>query len=100
MRTAEQRIKDRARDLGFALVGTARAAEADGFDRLQEWLARGYAGEMAYMERYAAERRHPAAVLPTVRSVVMVGMEYGASGLESSRLSRLCGRGGRIPALS
>src|SRR5438067_2777624 len=78
MRT-EERIKDHARAVGFALVGIARAAEADGFERLQEWLERGYAGEMAYMGRHADARRHPAAVLPEVRSVVMVGMEYGAS---------------------
>jgi epoxyqueuosine reductase len=93
MRTAAKRIKDKARDFGFELAGVARAAEADGFARLQEWLARGYAGEMAYMGRYAAARRHPAAVLTSVRSVVMVGMEYGsktASGLAagSEMLSR------------
>src|SRR5829696_6758952 len=74
--TAADRIKEQAHALGFALAGVARAAEADGFARLQEWLARGYAGEMAYMGRYADARRHPAAVLPQVRSVVMVGMEY------------------------
>jgi epoxyqueuosine reductase len=93
MRTVAERIKDQARGLGFALAGVARAVEADGFTRLQEWLAHGYAGEMAYMGRYATERRHPAAVLPEVRSVVMVGMEYGsqaACGLaaESQSLSR------------
>ncbi len=76
MRTAADRIKDQARALGFALAGVARAAAADGFARLREWLARGYAGEMAYLDRHADARRHPAAVLPEVRSVVMVGMEY------------------------
>jgi len=78
MTALEARLKDHARALGFALVGIARAAEADGFARLRDWLARGYAGAMAYMERHADARRHPAAVLPDVRSVVMVGMEYGA----------------------
>lgn len=73
----EVRLKEQARSLGFSLVGIARAADADGFTRLSEWLARGFAGEMAYMHRHAAARRHPAAVLPEVRSVVMVGMEYG-----------------------
>jgi epoxyqueuosine reductase len=77
MDSLEARLKDHARSLGFSLVGIARAAEADGFARLTDWLARGFAGEMAYMHRHAAARRHPAAVLPEVRSVVMVGMEYG-----------------------
>jgi len=35
---------------------------------------------MAYMGQNVESRRHPAAVLPDVRSVVMVGMSYGASG--------------------
>src|SRR5206468_11532299 len=80
MAPLEARLKDQARALGFSLVGIARAAEADGFARLSDWLARGFAGEMAYMHRHAAARRHPAAVLPEVRSVVMVGMEYGSVG--------------------
>jgi epoxyqueuosine reductase len=84
MRAAE-RIKERAHALGFALAGVARAAEADGFDRLREWLARGYAGEMAYMRHYADARRHPAAVLPEVRSVVMVGMDYQQSAVSSQQ---------------
>jgi epoxyqueuosine reductase len=73
------RLKDQARALGFPLAGVARAAPADDFARLSEWLARGYAGAMAYMGRHADARRHPAAVLPAVRSVVMVGMEYGTT---------------------
>jgi epoxyqueuosine reductase len=77
MDSLEARLKDQARALGFSLVGIARAAEADGFARLSDWLSRGFAGEMAYMHRHAAARRHPSAVLPEVRSVVMVGMEYG-----------------------
>jgi epoxyqueuosine reductase len=79
MSTLESRLKDQARTLGFALAGIARAGAADDFARLRDWLARGYAGAMAYMGRHADARRHPAAVLPEVRSVVMVGMEYGAS---------------------
>ena len=31
---------------------------------------------MAYMHRHAEARRHPASVLPDVRSVVMLGMNY------------------------
>src|SRR5438874_9725817 len=76
--TFEAALKAEARSLGFALVGIARAGEADDFPRLQDWLARGYAGSMAYMQTHAAARRHPESILPDVRSVVMVGMEYGA----------------------
>src|SRR5437764_14542963 len=79
MRPPESRLKDQARALGFGLVGIARAGPTDDFARLREWLARGYGGAMGYMRRHADARRDPAAVLPEVRSVVMVGMEYGAT---------------------
>jgi epoxyqueuosine reductase len=76
MHRLEDRIKDQARGLGFELVGIAPATEADGLERLEAWLEQGFAGEMTYMERHAAARRHPRAILPEVRSVVMVGMNY------------------------
>jgi epoxyqueuosine reductase len=76
MSSLEARLKERARALGFELAGIAPATAADGFDRLREWLDRGYAGEMAYLHHHAAARRHPAAVLPEVRSVVMLGLNY------------------------
>jgi epoxyqueuosine reductase len=81
----EDRLKQQAHALGFELAGIARAAPADGFDRLRDWLDRGFAGEMAYLHRHADARRHPAAILPEVRSVVMVGMNYlpGVRGQES-----------------
>ena len=76
--TFEQHLKSRARALGFELVGIANADPADDFDRLREWLAHGYAGDMAYLNQQAEARRHPGSILPRVRSVVMVGLNYHA----------------------
>src|SRR5437588_215368 len=76
MSELETRLKQQARSLGFELVGIAPATPADGFDRLRDWLERGFAGSMTYMHRHADARRHPSSVLPEVRSVIMVGMSY------------------------
>lgn len=76
MLSLEERLKQQARALGFDLVGIAPAQPADSFAQLQDWLARGYAGEMAYMHRHGDARRHPTSILPTVRSVVMVALNY------------------------
>jgi epoxyqueuosine reductase len=43
----ESRIKQWAHDLGFELAGIAAATAADSFDRLSDWLDRGFAGDMA-----------------------------------------------------
>jgi epoxyqueuosine reductase len=76
MSELETRFKQQAQALGFELVGIASATPAEGFDRLRDWLERGFAGTMDYMHRHAEARRHPASILPEVRSVIMVGMSY------------------------
>ncbi len=93
MSSLESRIKEQARSLGFELAGIAPAGPADDFDRLRDWLDRGFAGEMEYMSRHAEARRHPKSILPEVRSVVMLGMNYKpVLGTEYSVLSTQSGR--------
>lgn len=77
----EESLKSQALQLGFSLVGIAPAGPADDFEHLQQWLASGFAGSMEYMSRHEAARRHPESILPEVRSVVMVGLEYGTRGI-------------------
>src|SRR5579871_1866063 len=90
----EDRLKQQAHALGFELAGIAPATASDGFDRLSDWLARGFAGTMEYMQRHGEARRHPASILPSVRSVVMVAMNYHPAEEEesSNREGANCGR--------
>ena len=46
------------------------------YDRLAEWLQRGYHGTMAWMTRDPARRSDPQLVLPGCRSMISVGMNY------------------------
>jgi epoxyqueuosine reductase len=85
MAPLEERLKQQAHALGFELVGIAPATEADGFDRLRDWLARGFAGTMDYLDRHGEARRHPASILPEVRSIIMVGMNYRPADTEEKR---------------
>ena len=78
-------IRQRANDVGFELVGIAPAVKAGTWDRLDEWLTRGFAGEMNYIERRKEAYRHPSSMLPTVRSVVMLGMVYGGADAEDGK---------------
>jgi epoxyqueuosine reductase len=90
MNFLEDQIKQRAGALGFELAGIAAATPADSFDRLRVWLDRGCAGEMDYMVRHGDARRHPSSILPEVRSVVMVGMNYG--GVRGSEIREATGK--------
>lgn len=70
-------IKAQAYGLGFDLAGITALGPAETADALDAWLARGYAGEMAYMERTAEKRRDSRRPLEGMRSAVVVAMSYG-----------------------
>src|SRR4051794_9386508 len=89
----ERGLIEEARRLGFARCGVAAATPADGFDRLRDWVERGFAGEMGYLGGDRTElRRDPRSILPTVRSVVMVAMSYAPSAHESTHPEGFTGR--------
>lgn len=86
------RIKEQAHALGFELAGIAPATDADGFAHLRDWLAQGFAGEMDYMTRHAEAHKHPRSILPNVRCVVMVGLNYKPPTALSTQYPVLSGR--------
>ena len=61
--TLKDRLKAEALRLGFPLSGVAPATDADGFARFRDWLARGFAGEMTYLQTQGEARRHPSSIL-------------------------------------
>ncbi|MBP7829897.1 MAG: tRNA epoxyqueuosine(34) reductase QueG [Kiritimatiellae bacterium] len=67
------RIRQRALELGFDLVGIAPAEPPACAEVLHDAVARGYAAEMGWLERSAARRARPEAVLPGARAVVVAG---------------------------
>jgi epoxyqueuosine reductase len=72
-------LRNRAQELGFALVGACPAISPTGVTKLGEWLERGYAGEMAYLAARQQAYEHPRHVLEGVRSVLMLGLPYRTS---------------------
>jgi len=74
LRTA---LRTQALALGFTDFGVAPATEADSFALYEAWLTAGYAGSMHYLEARREARRHPDTILPGVRSVVMLALDYG-----------------------
>ncbi|MBE7470102.1 MAG: tRNA epoxyqueuosine(34) reductase QueG [Anaerolineae bacterium] len=74
--TLSQRVKEKAYDLGFDLIGIAPADRAPHAEAYQRWLAQGYAAEMAWLAREPERRTDPRRVLPGAQSVVVVGLSY------------------------
>jgi epoxyqueuosine reductase len=73
-------IKQYAAGLGFDVCGISPAQAFPELNFLTEWIARGYAGEMDYMEKSAHVRTDIHKFLPSARSVIMMGTVYNAEG--------------------
>lgn len=73
----EQRVKQRANELGFEPVGIARLGQAETYGAFVQWLEKGYSGEMTYLPRGAAQRRDTRLPVPGARSAIIVGLDYG-----------------------
>ncbi len=69
-------VKELAREVGFDLCGVAPAEAFPELRFLDDWLERGYAGEMGYMARTARRRADVRRVVPAARSVVALGTVY------------------------
>src|SRR5450432_1812079 len=67
-------IGERASELGFAMSGVVRAERFPELERNEEWLARGYAGEMKYLED--ARRGDPQKAMSGARSVIVCALNY------------------------
>lgn len=69
---------ERAKALGF---DTVRIARPDSIplapERLQAWLEAGHHGSMEWMADTAERRADPRALWPEVRSVILLGLNYG-----------------------
>lgn len=69
-------IKEKALEIGFDLVGISPVDSFPENQFYKEWLARGFAGEMKYMEREPEKRENIKNVLPEAKSVICCGLNY------------------------
>jgi len=67
-------IEAHGKSLGFDLCGVVRADRFPELAQTEEWLSRGYAGEMKYLAD--PRRREPASVIPGMRSVIVCALNY------------------------
>lgn len=73
----ETLIKAQSYGLGFDLVGIAPLGRAETADAFDEWLARGYDGEMSYLARNAEKRRDSRLPVGGATTAIVVAMNYG-----------------------
>jgi len=69
-------LKLEAKRLGFDLCGVTPAVAAPHLEAYERWLQRGHHAGMDYLERQLPLKAHPDQLLPGVRSIVAVGLNY------------------------
>jgi epoxyqueuosine reductase len=72
--TLSANVKQCALEAGFDLAGVAPLAAWKDLEFAHEWVARGFGGEMRYLQN--PKRDDPRRILPSVRSMVCVGLVY------------------------
>ena len=69
-------IKRWSAELGFAATGIASIDLGAEESRFHDWLAAGFAGRMAYLERHGTKRTRPAELVPGTVSCISARIDY------------------------
>ncbi|NMC86714.1 MAG: tRNA epoxyqueuosine(34) reductase QueG [Anaerolineaceae bacterium] len=74
----KEAIKARAFSLGFSLCGITDNSPLESYARYEQWLEKGYHGEMAYLatERHRHMRADPRHLVPWVNSILVLATPY------------------------
>lgn len=81
-------LERRVRALGFTRFGIAEAGPSETLEAYHDWIAQGFHGEMDYLARHAELKASPASLLPGVKSVIAVGLDYFQESTASPRIAR------------
>lgn len=86
-------VRKKIFDIGFDLVGFSKGGELkDEKEKLQEWLIRKYHSDMLWIERTFEKRINPQIILPEVRSIISLGLNY----YQSNKVEKIPKAAGRI----
>src|SRR5690554_2074781 len=79
MKLTNELVIEKARQLGFDIVGFAKAELLiEEISHLEEWLKRNYHASMEYMERNLHKRKDVSEILPGAKTVISLGINYYA----------------------
>jgi epoxyqueuosine reductase len=77
MKITNEIVIEKVKQIGFDLVGFAKAEElTEETSNLEKWLEANYHGDMEYMQRNFEKRKDVSKILPEAKSVISLGMNY------------------------
>ncbi|MBG56069.1 MAG: tRNA epoxyqueuosine(34) reductase QueG [Deltaproteobacteria bacterium] len=69
-------LHKKASALGFDLFGVVPVSRSKTIDIYKDWLQKGYAGTMEYLEQHAELKENPRNLLPETLSLIALGCNY------------------------
>jgi len=69
-------IKVQGQALGFQQVGITNTELSEAEKQLDHWLAAGFHGDMAYMQKHGIKRTQPAELIPGTLRIISCRMDY------------------------
>jgi epoxyqueuosine reductase len=85
---SREAIRARAGELGFDAVGFAAPDIGDAGARLQQFLDAGTHGDMGWLAAKRERRADPRTLWPEVRTIIVLGVNYGPAGDPLAPLAR------------
>ncbi len=79
----QAQLREAATLLGIVRVGVAAVQRYPEMERVRDWIANGYAAEMAYIERRIEDRDDLTRILPGARSVIVAAVPYDTNQADS-----------------
>jgi epoxyqueuosine reductase len=76
METLAENIREWGMQLGFQQLGFCDIDLSEHETHLEEWLAKGFHGEMGYMQRHGTLRSRPDELIPGTIRVISVRLDY------------------------
>ena len=77
MRLTNQQVIEKAKQIGFDLIGFAKANLLENeSNNLKEWLDNDYQAGMDYMQKNFEKRKDVRQILPEAKSVISLGLNY------------------------
>ena len=77
MKLTNEIVIEKAKDIGFDLVGFAKAdILVKETEHLQQWLDKNYRADMEYMGKNFEKRKDVTKILPDAKSVISLGLNY------------------------
>lgn len=93
MEDFKERLKAKAKEIGFDLIGFAKAEKlGQEFDNYLSWLASGFNAKMDYLERNKEKRKDISLILENPKTIIVTATNYNTPFFHENNIDHFSGK--------